>query len=525
MTLVAPVDTDRAAASQENEPAARASRWLLIAAIAGIGFIVMYLVIALVRLRYPYELEWIEGGMVDHVARIRDGHSLYASPSLTFTADIYTPLYFLVSAAVSLVTGLGFFPLRLVSLLASIALFGALAKLTMTDTDDWISGVVAAGLFAACFRIGGAWLDTARVDTLCIALLFWGLVVARQARTARNGVVAGVLISSAFLAKQVALFPAVAVAVFFLAARRGRSVTGSYVLTVLVGIGGTTLVANAITHGWYSFYVFELPARHEIASENYVDFFTHDLIRPLPVVLLLVIAAFVALRRRMDGLLFHAIVGGAVLFAAYSARLHTGGYDNVLLPIYAELAVLGAIGVHSLLRSPARRWVATAAGLLVLAQFALLLYNPIDQLPTAADRRAGAAMMTGLRALPQPAYLPGHPWYLVEAGQKSSAQGAAIEDVFRGDRGGSGPVLARQLWDSVATRHWAAIVVDSGTGFSYLPDNLCRYYEPVGTLDPSGATVLPLTGTKTAPKTVWEPRADEGDDCHGIDFWTVGPNG
>ncbi|HEX4819990.1 MAG TPA: glycosyltransferase family 39 protein [Acidimicrobiales bacterium] len=525
MTLVAPVAADGAALSEDNHSPAPRSRWLLIAAVAGAGFIAMYLVIALVRLRYPYELEWIEGGMVDHVARIRGGHSLYAAPSLGFTADIYTPLYFLLSAAVSVVTGLGFFPLRLVSVLASIALFGALAKLTMADTEDRVSGLLAAGLFAACFRIGGAWLDTARVDTLCLALLFWGMVVARQARTARNGVVAGLLISLAFLAKQVALFPAVAIVVFFLAARRGRAVTGSYALTALVGIGGSTLVANAISHGWYNFYVFELPARHEIASENYVDFFTHDLIRPLPVVLLLVVTAFLALRRRMDGLLFHAIVGGAVLFAAYSARLHTGGYDNVLLPIYAELAVLAAIGIHHLLRSDARRWIVTCAGVLVLAQFALLFYNPVDQLPTAADRRAGEAMMTGLRALPKPAYLPGHPWYLVEAGQQSSAQGAAIEDVFRGDHGGSGPALARELWDSVSSRHWAAIVVDSGTGFSYLPDNLCRYYEPVGTLDPSGATVLPLTGTKTGPKTVWEPRPDEGDDCHGIDFWTVGPNG
>ena len=498
---------------------------MLIVTIAGVGFIAMYLVIALVRLRYPYEVEWIEGGMVDHVARLRDGHALYAAPSLTFTADIYTPLYFVVAALVSFVTGLGFFPLRLVSLVASVALFVALAKLTMADTEDRVSGVLAAGLFAACFRIGGAWLDTARVDTLCIALLFWGLLVARRARTARAGVLAGLLISLGFLSKQIALFPAIAVAVFFLVARRGRAVTGSYALTVLAGIGGSTVVANAVTHGWYNFYVFELPARHDIASENYVDFFTHDLIRQLPVVLLFVGVGFFALRHRMDGLLFHATVGGAILFAAYSARLHTGGYDNVLLPIYAELAVLGAIGVHHLLRSSPHRWVAAGAALLVLAQFGLLFYNPVAQLPTAADRRAGEAMMTGLRALPQPAYLPGHPWYLVEAGQQSSAQGAAIEDVFRGDRHGSGPVLARELWESVASRRWAAIVVDSGIGFSYLPDNLCRYYEPVGTLDPSGAVVLPLTGTKTAPKTVWEPRPDEADDCHGIDFWTVGPNG
>lgn len=527
MTLVSSVAADERASVPDTTDAGAPprSRWSTIAAGAGLVFILMYVAIALVRLHYPYEIEWIEGGMVNHVAQLRDGHQLYAAPSLTFTADIYTPLYFVVSAAVSFVTGLGFFPLRLVSFVASIALFVALARLTVRDTDDRASGLLAAGLFAACYRIGGAWLDTARVDTLCLALLFWGLVVARRAATPRRAAIAGVLLSLAFLTKQVALVPALAVALFFFASRRGRSVWGTYSLVVLAGIGGTTLVANLLTHGWYGFYVFELPARHEVADQAYVQFFTQDLLRPLPLALLFVVIAFVALRKRTEALLFHALVGSALLVAAYTARLHTGGYDNVLLPIYAEVAVVAAIGAHALLRSPARRWLAAGAGVAVLGQFALLFYNPLAQLPTWADERNGATMIAALRALPAPTYLPGHPWYLVDVGQDGSAQGAAIEDVFRGDRHASGPVLAQSLWHAVEQQRFASIVVDSGEGFSYLPDNLCRFYRPDHTLAPDGAVLLPLTGTLTGPKWVWLPRATPGEDCHATNSWTVGPNG
>jgi hypothetical protein len=484
----------------------------------------MYVVIALLRLRYPYEVEWIEGGMVDHVARLRAGHALYARPSLTFTADIYTPLYFVVAAAVSFVTGLGFFPLRLVSFLASLALFAALARLARSDTDDWFPGLLAAGLFAACYRVGGAWMDTARVDTLCLALTFWGLVVARDARSARRGALAGLLLSLGFLAKQVAVFPAVAVAVFLLVTRR-TAAARAYAAVTMVGIVGSTLLANALTGGWYAFYVVTLPTEHDVAHRAYVDFFTVDLLRPLPLAMLLGAVALVALRRRHDALVFHGLVGGALLVAAYTARLHTGGYDNVLLPVYADVALLAAIGAGHALRTTERRWLARAAGLALLAQFALLLYNPAAQVPTNADWQAGAEMMAALRALPQPVYLPGHPWYLGEVGQSTSAQSAAVEDVLRGDRNATGPVLARDLWTAVAEQHYAAIVVDSGDGFSYLPDNLCRFYRPDHQLLAGGGALLPLTGTMTGPEWVWVRRAVPAEDCHATHAWTVGATG
>jgi hypothetical protein len=66
-------------------------RYLLAA--GAISYILTYIIIALLRLQYPYELEWMEGGMVDHALRVLSGQKLYVRPSLEFVPFIYPPLF------------------------------------------------------------------------------------------------------------------------------------------------------------------------------------------------------------------------------------------------------------------------------------------------------------------------------------------------------------------------------------------------------------------------------------------------
>jgi hypothetical protein len=532
VTVLTDEDTSGDVAAQRDDIEVIPSpRWrapatrTVVSVVAGL-FILIYLVVALVRLRYPFELEWIEGGMVNHVEQVRTGLPLYGAPSVSFTPNIYTPLYYIVAAAVSVFTGTGFVALRLVSIAASIALLLALAKLAHRETNDPLAAVVAAGLFAACYRISGAWLDIAREDTLCLALLFWGLVVARDARTWRRGVVAGLLVTLAFFTKQVALLPAIAVVPFLLVARRGRAPVIAYAATIAGGIGVTSVILDRITQGWFGFYIWTLPQEHQVASNSYVGFFTDDLVKPLAIAMVVGVVGLVAMRRRRSaGFAFHLIVGAALIGAAYSARLHTGGYDNVLLPAYAEIAVLFAIGLHRLLQLPTRTWLAVLAAVLCLVQFGRLAYNPVAQLPSRADVDLGNQTIAALRQLPQPVYMPGHPWYLAEIGQPTSAHASAIGDVLRAG-GTEGQALANELWQAVAEHRYASIVVESATGYTYLPDNLCRYYEAAHPLLASGEVLNPITGTMTGPGEVWLPRDVPSDhDCNAVGQWTVGRNG
>src|SRR5690349_19541172 len=55
-----------------------ASSWLgRISLIMAASFLVTFVTVALLRLRYPFELEWIEGGLLDAMRRVRAGQGLY----------------------------------------------------------------------------------------------------------------------------------------------------------------------------------------------------------------------------------------------------------------------------------------------------------------------------------------------------------------------------------------------------------------------------------------------------------------
>ena len=169
---------------------------------AALAFVACYLAVAFARFSYPYPLEWLEGGALLNVQRALHGQALYGAPSVHFTGFLYTPLYYYVSAAAAWVFGLHLSTLRLVSIASSLVAFGAVGWLVWSETRNRWAAVCAAGLFAASFRLGGAWFDLARVDSLFLALLLVGLVVARRTSTWRVAVVAGLVLAAAFFAKQ-----------------------------------------------------------------------------------------------------------------------------------------------------------------------------------------------------------------------------------------------------------------------------------------------------------------------------------
>lgn len=72
-------------------------------------FVLLFLYTAARRMRYPYDVEWIESGILVEVMRIAHGQPLYTAPTLDYIPFLYGPLYFYLAAALSKVTGLTFF--------------------------------------------------------------------------------------------------------------------------------------------------------------------------------------------------------------------------------------------------------------------------------------------------------------------------------------------------------------------------------------------------------------------------------
>jgi hypothetical protein len=426
--------------------------------VASLVPIAVYLYVALRRIGYPYELEWLEGGAVEIVRRVAEGQAIYVQPSVHYVPYPYTPLYFWVSGALAHVTGVGFLPLRLVSLLSSLGCCAVLIRIVWRETGDLVAGILASGLFTATFAVSGAWFDIGRVDSFSLLLLLLAISAARRAETISRGIGVGVLVFLAFMAKQDTLIAAAPVLVLLIVIKRragGAALTATVALVV-----GSTAVLNATTHDWYGYYVFDELAHQGLTGSAWTTFFTRSLLHePWALILGLAGLAVAVVLRRREGFtdwLFWSVAVGGLLASSLVSRLHSGGGPDVLMPAFAGVAIFGALGYYVLRREAARlgadgstgplgrgRQVAALAAAslaaVVAVQIVALRYDPARYIPSAADQAAGDRFIALVRHTPGAVIVADHPYYDTLAGKTSWAQGEALHDIVR-----AGPSVARR---------------------------------------------------------------------------------
>lgn len=428
-------------------------------AVAATVPLLLYVWVALHRLSYPYELDWLEGGGVEIVARVLHGQPLYTTPTLGYVSYTYPPLYPLLSAAVAELTGVGFLPLRLLSFISSLCTVGLLWRWVRTVSADRLAGVVAGGLFAASYALTGWWFDVGRLDSMYVALTVAALLVGRSARGWRGAVAFGGLAFLAFFTKQIALVAVAPAMVCLILQRRRPGLIALAVLAVLVA--GSTLILDAVSNGWYRYFVVNELSGQAWVSAEWGDFWRSDLIDHLwPLVLLGAAAAASALaRRERPAIAYELAAAFGLLFAACFSVLHTGGYLNVLIPAYVATALLGGIAFAGLRRRGSGAAL-LAAGLVAL-QLVVLPYDDGRVIPGAAANHAGAALIARLRTLPGPVLVLSHPWYGTLAGKGSFAQADAIREVLRSQAPRGRSALSAALRGSLNRYHVQAVLLDN----------------------------------------------------------------
>lgn len=494
-------------------PARHVITWVVPA--LAVAFIAAYAAVALARMRFPFELEWMEGGMLTHVRRLLDGRPLYVAPSLEFVPFIYPPFWFEAAAALARVFGAELSTLRMLSFAASLGCFALVFAIVRRGTSAIVPALAAAGLFAACYREGGAWLDIARVDSLalCLVLLGWHLL-----RTDRlpwvAGAAAGVAMALAFLTKQVAA-AAIAPALVALALTDRRRLV-PFAAAVAVVAGGATWWLERASGGWYRFYVFDLPRDHPIIGQLLRGFWIGDLLGPVGIALAIGAVHFFAPGARADRrrlVLDGGIVLGLVA-AAYLTRIRVGSYDNVVLPAYLGAAVAFGLGLATLdaMRRGAadvpRRAGEAFVAFLCIAQFAALAYKPWQQVPPAADVAAGEQIVESLRRVQGDVWVPYHPLLAEMAGKPAHAHDLAVRDVLRPGTGAVHDSLRAELARAIHGRRFAAIVLD---GEVWMRDEVATEYDLRARMFGEQETDLfwPVTGFYTRPDFVWLPKEDD----------------
>ncbi len=463
----------------------------------------LYVVSALQRIGYPYELQYFEGSTVEVSARVTEGLPLYAAPTTDFTPWPYPPLYFLITGELARVTGINLPTLRVVSFVASLASLVLLVLIVRASTRSVVAGLVAAGLFAGTYRVSGAWFDAARVDSLLVALLLAAVLVGLKARTWRGGIGLGLVLLLAFLTKQNALVVAVPMLAWLLVRRRPVGVAATVVLAV-TSIG-SVVVGDALTDGWYSPYVVGQLLGQGSVLRWLVEFWVVDLALPFAVVLL----AFAWWSRRRArpwawgadaGYLVACALGLAL--AGLAGRLHDGGYVNVAIPAHAGMAILLGLAVGVVLAHPTttQRLLGAAAAVVAL-QVAVMSAWHVDVVPTQADRAAGDRFVAAVRALPGTVLLPSHPYYLRLAGRPVAASDIAIRDLLATRPGRARDAMEAQLpWSLDGVD---AVIVDAPDGTVLFGPELARDFTLVTSDFVPGEDFRPITDVPAVPSLLY----------------------
>ena len=479
------------------EPIAILRSVLVLVAVAHILIVV---VVSLRRMVHPFELEWMEGAMVDHVERVLQGKRLYVEPSVEFVPFIYGPLYFWVSAGVAKVVGLSFLPLRIVSIASMLGSFGLLYAIVKRETEDRVAGVVAAGAFAATYVKSAQFLDIGRVDSFSLVLSLGAIFILRNLRARRMyWVLSAVLLAFSFLTKQSSFLVALALIAHELWTERRRAIPFA-VVTLVLSLG-TASVIDWVHSGWFRYYTWELPRSHPFVKHSLAGFWTDDLFPTMAIGAVFAAFYLIAAKPRREGArLFHMLAAGGMLASSWTGRLHDGGWPNVLIPAFAGLAVLFGLGVAEALRMAEAQTVQLRSFVLVAAatQLAVLFYDPTRVVPRPRDTLLGWAFIAQIRDIPGDVFIPNHSWYARMAGKPAHAHRMAMDDVFRGDPYGSGPSLATEVRVALNHKRWAAVVLDD----DFFAGDAMRNYSSRPVPFASKEGFFPVTGIHIRPRDI-----------------------
>lgn len=433
--------------------------WLERACLLLAGFFALcFIVVALSSMTYPFHLEWMEGQNIDVINRIRQGEPVYVAPSIEYVPYIYTPYYYYVAAFVSLFTGVDFFAGRLVSTLAAIGTGVILYRWIRGEGGSKSAAIITAGLFFATYKLSGRWFDAARIDSLFLFLTLSGLYVFYFYRGWANALTAAALMTAAFFTKQsalMALAPALGAGVLIDKQHTLRTAA------LWAGMMLTCLAAYDIaSDGWFSFYVFTVPAGHGMDRKYILGFWNWDMLTRLGFLFALSAIGFLQIfPKDKKKALWYGVLVASFIGTSYASRIHWGGYLNVLMPAHAALALAGGLALTWLSRH-SRREMAQIGLLLALIQLGSLVYNPSNLIPSHQSEEKGKKFLEGLAKIQGDIFMPELQWVQTRVGKKSYAFGMAGFDIIRSNLGSRNYIktqLDQELRHAIAQQRFAAV--------------------------------------------------------------------
>src|SRR5581483_4778991 len=373
-------------------------------------FTVLFLFLAALRLFYPYEVEWNEGAVLIHALRVLEGKPIYAMPSLDFSAFVYTPLYYYLTACVMKVAGIGLWAGRLVSIVATFLTAFLCANIVRREARSFPLAVLSAALYLAFYRTSGYFYDIVRMDALAVFFAILTLYIALYHR--RGFLFAAIVGAFAYFTKQQMVFILPAVAIGLATRNKKHAALFSLLSIALIVVG--TFAFNTATEGWYRFFTFTIPsvkAAQGFSLQTALEFVPKYLFGSLGFFTLILILATVRLRSTIG------VSNWVFLIAAYIAAVgsaavglgNPGGYKNVLMPLLGIIAIVFPLCVEAIEQMVPRQ--PQVAPVILLLGFLSLVFNPLGEkmlLASARQREAGDAFIAKLHSMTGDVWVPFH---------------------------------------------------------------------------------------------------------------------
>lgn len=502
------------------------------------------------RLFYPYDLEWMEGGMLIHAQRVMEGKGLYVEPSSDFIPYIYPPLYSWLLALGGSLSELDYWVGRSLSILGTLLAGGAIIRALRFEKFSWGYAILGAGLFFSCYENGGTFFDLTRADALLIAAIGWSLVFVREGKVRIGGLV---LVVAFLLKHNAAMFGLPCL--WWLWREKGRAEALTFVLWSALPAILMTGYLQWSSDGYFLTYLLGVPSGHPIVGHRLVWLSFQEIFSAFSWITILGLA-WISQRlfqeKRWFGLgawMISLAVAGAILYLPQSSFPEiAGSHRNGIIPFAIAMwtLVIGAIGCLAWKSSPKYSfwllnglmalgfsalmrghhggftnvlipglWCTSIWAVLVLERFAkypalVLVVSALSLwqgkwdaksfIPTEADRRAGDRIVSILKEADGPIFAPHSPWLAVQAGHPPTAHLIAIWDIDH--KGGPLESSMKGIRKDISTHRWGTIC----SADRKLDFGIKKNYRSSQTIRPAGRDFMPKIGWKVRPSYLLQPK-------------------
>lgn len=475
---------------EPREPSAAARGLALLLCLLALGLVGRLLGVGFAaHVVYPFDLEWMEGGMLVHAQRVMEGLPIYVRPGPDFIPYLYPPLYHWTLAGLGEIFGLGYAPGRALSFAGTLAAAAALVAAVRAERGPLAFGLGAAALYLSCYEDSGGFYDLVRTDGMAMGLLAWALVLARQERLAAGGL----LLALAFATKHNNAAFGLPIALWLWKVKGWRSAARFAGWSAGPALA-FTLAMQWSTDGLFLRWLLGVPAVHPIVGQRLFPGTPRELFEALPISTALMLVVTLASARRASAAgLYWLAQGLTALLLTAVMRGHHGGFINVLMPAHWALSLGAALAAVALLRRWRRGWLLVGLAAVFLVQTWKGLWEPGRYLPKEEDLRAGQVVLKRIAAAEGEVFSPYAPWYPALVGKKPSFALISLWDI---DHPG-GPFVedVALVKAALARGDWELVFVANDDRLGYgLKDGYSR------------AERLPLPGRGLFPKTGWARR-------------------